>query len=100
MKHTPGPWTFEPADTDEPFDFVVVNKQYSIAGVIGGLPEVKANARLIATAPDLLTSAKNMMTLLAEVWDELPGLVAGGPDSVNAAADALADAITKAEGNE
>lgn len=59
--HTEGPWTLRPVN-EEIGEYEIVGPRHSdetgeseyIAVVCGGLPESKANARLIAAAPELL----------------------------------------------
>lgn len=50
-KHTPGPWAVAGR-------LIVSAKHGSIGAVDDGQPNVEANARLIAAAPDLLAALK------------------------------------------
>ena len=81
--HTPGPW-----HTDG-WENMVINDQWGTTIVIapgsstGTLGEMKANARLIAAAPDLLEAVKNLLA---------------GPNWPGARMTAE-HAIAKAEGN-
>ncbi len=54
-KHTPGPWKQEIGH----YHFILDDEGHAVGTVsprigIGGLPVAKANARLIAAAPDML----------------------------------------------
>ncbi len=69
MSHTPGPWRYERA-TDgfrapDKDDFQIVAQNSVCPGTVWGgafTPEGKANARLIAAAPDLLEALKALAT--------------------------------------
>lgn len=99
-KHTPGPW--EVADDNR--DTVRVHrvgpipkgKRYSIAslGVGRGDKEDKANAQLIAAAPNLLSAAKRMLEAVHSKDPAEPGTQR--PDG--GAVMSLKGAIAKAEG--
>lgn len=67
-KHTPGPWTYTPQPVEsngfyiQTFDMSHRNTFIGEAG--GGLQtpqEIKANAKLIAAAPDLLEALEALM---------------------------------------
>ena len=68
-KHTPGPWTTDEADHDEPYqDIRIQAGKRGICRVwIDDAPvhdynaEQRANARLIAAAPDLLEALKALL---------------------------------------
>ena len=61
-KHTPGPWT-----QDEYGDVITPNRKTLVTeGIaLGGrsTPETRANARLIAAAPELLAMLKDLVDL-------------------------------------
>jgi len=70
-KHTPGPWTIEPVRpyvVDGRLHTIVNNERYPTAfvpawddplpGEVEGAEEAKANARLIAAAPEMLQVLK------------------------------------------
>lgn len=61
-QHTPGPWTIEQYGAG---DSLVVHSDadtrvcfMATPGLLGSLPNIKANARLIAAAPDMLAAIK------------------------------------------
>lgn len=54
QKHTPGPWVIHEAGTYRYPEVIIPNGREVIAAAING----KANARLIAAAPDLLEACK------------------------------------------
>ncbi|HET7624396.1 MAG TPA: hypothetical protein VFM25_03955 [Verrucomicrobiae bacterium] len=97
-KHTPGPWTIR---TDYPYHNIVSNDGRLIAETMLGsqTDEDKANARLIAAAPDLLASCK---ALVAAFWGAFPEKLRLGcrkdyPDHPVCRAES---AILKAEGKQ
>jgi hypothetical protein len=61
--HTPGPWQYENSDETHWIvpDTEVRNGLWCVAQIYG--PDVEANARLIAAAPDLLDLAKDIAGL-------------------------------------
>ena len=62
MKHTPGPWASNSADS---FELGVYGNGYRIAKMTGGeINRDIANARLIAAAPDLLAIAEGVLGML------------------------------------
>ena len=67
VAHTPGPWTIYDDGTDEESsDIVMARKEdenYDICAIYPELPvaERKANARLIAAAPDMLAALENVV---------------------------------------
>ena len=63
---TPGPWQI-----GEDGDIFAHDKTLCIANVIGapeGLPESKANARLIAAAPDGVALAEHIQAMATDVY--------------------------------
>lgn len=89
-KHTPGPWGFYNLT---PGNLVVETREgRRIADVAGIDFEADANARLIATAPDLLEAASWARDILVQLKD------AG--HSVEIELTACERAIAKAEGRE
>ena len=93
-KHTPGPWRLQLKDkfTDHPF---VVRGEQGGFCVLGLSDEAeKADARLIAAAPDLLEALKN----LVERIDKNGGIGEYKTDPVFVIKYARS-AIAKAEGN-
>lgn len=65
LKHTKGPWSVSP-DNPKAGEYDIVSDEWFIAGTYGGCDEVngKANAHLIAAAPDLLEAAQSALELL------------------------------------
>lgn len=109
--HTPGPWISEPTVDAEGIsviasfeaDFISnptrgqVCHISVVVGASGDDPEVaKANARLIAAAPDYDAAARKMVDALGYAPDEV---IAGAfGDDVLEALNALRAAIARAEG--
>jgi hypothetical protein len=92
-KHTPGPWEVEHYD---PACVVMKNQVAIVAPGPDGASyeEQKANAALIAAAPDMLMAIKRTRDFLAE---NLPGTGKPGTFSTNLD-DLLAEVEAKAEG--
>lgn len=63
VKHTPGPWTISPSRRSDNFCIYARDKDYGIgeAWNLSGKPENKANARLMAAAPDMLDALKRLI---------------------------------------
>ena len=63
-KFTPGPWTFRdctPEETNNKYEglrFMVSDKYENICRTTDGAKQAEVNARLIATAPDLLATCQ------------------------------------------
>jgi hypothetical protein len=99
---TPGPWTAAPTGEamrgySQPFGVASVADPTLVAGVFGdvrgGEEAARANARLIAAAPDLLAALK------ALTQDSRFNLAIGGnPHAVDALVKQVDLAIAKAEG--
>lgn len=94
-KHTPGPWEVGTRR-------LVHNGKYGIAqvirtsdGTLGSDERAMADARLIAAAPDLLASAKELSRRAASIY--ISGLSGHEADVLRTAFDALDAAIAKAE---
>lgn len=69
-KHTPGPWEVLPGESRKPYLRVrgtCLGRLYKIANVLLGFSteESKANARLIAAAPELLEALESIRDLPA-----------------------------------
>lgn len=94
-KHTPGPWTI---DEHELGSFIRCAGGYIITGPVNERPGYKANARLIAAAPNLLEALMKAATALERVEH----LIGGGDDEVSIESEILTarDAIAKATGGE
>jgi len=101
-KHTPGPWQVLPEECDKPYIRIrgtVLGGRYKIANVITPsyegvhereAVETRANARLIAAAPELLEALK---AFVAD-WSDDTGMSSPSYESVRLAREAIA----KAEG--
>ncbi len=66
MKHTPGPWQYQPSMPEEGVNCWWIFSQHVEMGVIGSVdgPQSKtteADAMLIAAAPDLLEALKDAL---------------------------------------
>ena len=98
-KHTPGPWILDEESIDL-LDFelethrIWINADGMHIGYVDGprTEERKANARLIAAAPDLLEALKEIVKSLADQDDE--GMIEHVDPMIKARA-----AIAKATGN-
>lgn len=69
-KHTPGPWetlTFSNHELQTDFAMVKVGRRVHM---VGHSEEDKANARLIAAAPDLLEALQEVSETFNESWRE------------------------------
>ena len=75
MKHTPGPWQIEQWDIPSGgYGFRVVANEWPIAGIndYDKNPETqKANAELIASAPDLLIELTRLKELNREMYNAI-----------------------------
>ena len=87
MKHTPGPWKAKAKSTH----WLIFAPDESEIGMVYR-PDTRANAHLIAAAPDLLEASKR---LLDAVCPEYDGMY---PQPIRDAVEQLDDAIAKAEG--
>jgi len=73
-KHTPGPWKI---DSDDPYEIVsedyggIANVPNEPAENIAIMAEMRANAALIAKAPDLVAALKPFAALYAKRLDEM-----------------------------
>jgi hypothetical protein len=78
-KHTPGPWVA---------DGVLINGPDGMIGELGfglrGDPEMQANARLMAAAPDLLAALEATVTPLIRLGDFIGNEDAGGVSGLGA----------------
>ena len=94
-EHTPGPWTYRepPESLDRPIAYWVdgpgAGGAMPIADIVTNIAQAEANARLIASSPNLLAVAKLAQSLLSEEY--------GDSYEVLKQLDA---AIAKAEGRE
>jgi len=82
VNHTPGPWKFALFDADPNQAFVQWKSGY--AAVHGAREGREANARLIATAPEMLEALK------------LASSIIGHPD--DSVSQSIVELIAKAEG--
>lgn len=66
-KHTPGPWTYRVTrqmisiESKHPTNKQIANDDISIAGIWGLGKSDKANAKIIAAAPDLLEALQRVI---------------------------------------
>ncbi len=58
--HTPGPWEYKPSESRGDEHHIGNSQYFPIFTVVCGTPEARANARLIAAAPDLLEACKRL----------------------------------------
>ena len=66
--HTPGPWVAEDVGAGD-WEVNSARNDFHIASPSSHRPNVEANARLIAAAPDLLAAAEDLL-LWANISDE------------------------------
>ena len=64
MMHTPGPWGYEHFGS---MDIYITSDDGDIAQLEPGMPDMKANAALIAAAPELLEACERAALLLGSV---------------------------------
>lgn len=70
VKHTPGPWISSGVYIDS--DFGMVGHANFSADLLSGCP--KANARLIASAPDLLDALTVLRDNIVHAWPHMASL--------------------------
>ena len=101
MKHTPGPWEMKPEEVDKPYIRIrgtQLGGRFKIANVLtpvyDGVPEreakeTRANAQLIAAAPELLEA----LQLCEEFMSQLPSTGFDGLARVEGARKAITKAL-------
>lgn len=105
-KHTPGPWQYEslPAvvtDANRCIIAVTVGPERTVA--VADVKQQRANARLIAAAPDLLEACNRLLMQVEVEQREVPNALTGHPASrelhlqMVEAKQAAREAIAKAE---
>ena len=97
VKHTPGPWF---ATKDSAYNAIChVGRAWNIGTylALSNFGDVDADARLIASAPDLLEALNSLVTSLADNDDE--GLIEHAPQ-MQAARAAIAKATGAARATE
>lgn len=76
MKHTPGPWKFRQKRGNNIYEHIVHNEHYKIIAFLDAegasgpseyekANEVKANAALIAAAPEILANLKELIDAMS-----------------------------------
>ena len=82
-KHTPGPWQTLPEEVDKPYIRIrgtMIGQRYKVANVLTPIydgsdqweaDETRANARLIAAAPDLLIELQSAVIQLRAAGDAI-----------------------------
>ncbi len=107
-QHTQGPWAILPEECDRPYIRIRGNlgSRYKVANVITPVydgstereaEETRANARLIAAAPDLLIEVKKQLDWLRHVKPQVQGpssVMMGFDQSIKYLAAAIAKATT------
>lgn len=99
IQHTPGPWKISGKVSERHAIRILGNNGYLVAegrGSGGSWEQVKANTLLIATAPELLESLKNLMKALAPELTGMPKNIAKTKWADQW--DKAEEAIAKAEG--
>jgi len=95
--HTPGPWKVDKELNSFRGQWLIAidvgdrGRGMAVAETIGGTGDERANARLIAAAPDLLNALQAIVKSLADQDDE--GMIEHAQQMIDARA-----AIAKAEG--
>ena len=89
MKHSSGPWKAvgNRIKGSKHGKFVAQVFSQHVPGIISGIAEEKANAQLIATAPELLGALKDAISWLTDVLPKNPVGI-----------ERLEDIVRKAEG--
>ena len=92
---TPGPWMIQDAGpgTIRGLRFRVITDEKVIAKTSDGLEEARANARLIAAAPELLEQCKLFEKVLTH-------LINSGDSGADLERDKLREILAKVEGGE
>jgi len=92
---TPGPWEIQDAGpgTIRGLRFRVVTDEKVIAKTSDGLEEARANARLIAAAPELLEQCKLFEKVLTH-------LINSGDSGADLERDKLREVLAKVDGGE
>ena len=93
--HTPGPWKIEDCTPGENtgLRFEVGTKDSVIARTTDGWKEARANARLIAAAPELLEQCREFEKCLTH-------LINSGDSGADLERDKLREVLAKVEGGE
>ncbi|GFM73801.1 hypothetical protein PSCICL_47930 [Pseudomonas cichorii] len=95
-KHTPGPWRHEGPDYFHDFNILSPCDSLAVAAVVSNmreLPEIAANAKLIAAAPELLEALIDLADDIAERFDmDSPSTNPGIKHYIQNARDAIAKA--------
>ena len=91
--HTPGPWQIDDCTPGEStgLRFEVSTKDSVIARTTDGWKEAKANARLIAAAPEMFETMKAILAVVNDPGPIFPGTAIG---------DKLREVLAKVEGGE
>lgn len=90
QKHTPGPWTYRAYST-HPHHIIEAEDREGVAYTMDHEADSKANATLIAAAPDLLAALERLLNAEALVDDEYYA-------EIEAAEEQARAAIAKAKG--
>lgn len=99
-KHTPGPWRLSGHSEDSPEKLSVEDGNgYFIAEVDFGLAQ-KANARLIAAAPELLEALKELVKANEDHNESVSKVIGELPGWKDSYLDKARSAIAKALGEE
>jgi len=100
-KHTPGPWAaIPPGKGDNENDLWEIHDGYGRTATVYGLPdepEIDANARLIAAAPDLLAALEDSENLLQEILRTIADN--DTVDNIGEQSARNGDVIARAKGN-
>lgn len=96
MSHTPGPWDMQPSSDGAHSKRIFANGSYlaTVGGSDQSWPELVANARLIAAAPEMYAALERVLATIEnadEWWIDYPNK--GGFDAIE-----IADVLAKAKG--
>ncbi|MCV4287757.1 hypothetical protein OH708_07540 [Pseudomonas capsici] len=95
-QHTPGPWSHQGPDDFLDFNILHPGDSLAVAAVVSNmreLPEIAANAKLIAAAPELLEALIDLADDIAERFDmDSPSTNPGIKHYIQSARDAIAKA--------
>lgn len=102
--HTPGPWVadanrFNSDPHDDKAAGIIGGKEdWIIAEICGDVPEHKANARLIAAAPELLEALERLHPQLLKFYDPSDAADTASMRRIGEALELTQAAIAKARG--
>jgi hypothetical protein len=100
MKHTPGPWRIADEGSSEDGPLIIAPDDFAFVQVYGNNKKAKANARLIAAAPEMFEALKLLQKLMPQMMGNGNVARSFGIDFglMNEALIAMDKSVWKAEG--